>query len=65
MQTITVDLQKPISLTKDIKITLTSVRGNVIALGITAPRNVHILRTELKKDETLRKQHISREKISA
>jgi carbon storage regulator CsrA len=65
MQTITVDLQKPISLTKDIKITLTSVRGNVIALGITAPRNVHILRTELKKDETLRKQHINRENISA
>ena len=65
MQTITVDLQKPISLTKDIKITLTAVRGNVIALGITAPRNVHILRTELKKDETLRKQHINRENISA
>ncbi|MDX2503912.1 MAG: carbon storage regulator [Gammaproteobacteria bacterium] len=60
MNTIIVDLKESISITENIKLTLTAIKGNVTSLGIDAPRNVHILRTELKIDESLKNQHINR-----
>ncbi len=60
MTTIIIDLNDPIEITKDVKLTLKAIRGNVTTLVIDAPRNIHILRTELKKDETLKKQHFNR-----
>ncbi len=60
MQTITVDLSDSVELADNIRVTLTEINGDRISLGFEAPRSVHILRKELKKDEKLRKLHLSR-----
>lgn len=53
MLVLTRKLQEAIKIGDNITLTVIKVKGNTVRLGIEAPRNVRILRTELPPDEVV------------